>query len=74
MELLLHSVKLDWPVLLPIFICSLLTLAVAIRKFYFYNTNKRNISEFIPRLQKELSGGNLEHARTCAIQLVGIIG
>ena len=24
MELLLHSIKLDWPVLLPILICSIL--------------------------------------------------
>ena len=43
MELLLHSVKMDWPVLLPILICSILTIAVAINRFSFYNKNKRDV-------------------------------
>ena len=74
MELLLHSVKLDWPVLLPIFLCSILVLAVAIRKCYFYQKNKRDIKDFIPKLQKELAKGNLEMAQSLAMQLGGIIG
>ena len=74
MELLLHSIKLDWPVLLPIFLCSILTLAVAIRKCYFYQRNKRDIKDFIPRLQKELAKGNLDMAQSLAVQLGGIIG
>ena len=41
MELLLHSIKLDWPVLLPILICSILVVAVAINRFVFYSRNKR---------------------------------
>lgn len=36
MELLLHSIKLDWPVLLPILICSILVVAVVINRFQFY--------------------------------------
>jgi len=74
MELLLHSVKMDWPVLLPIFLCSILVVAVAIRKCYFYQHNKRDIKDFIPRLQKELSKGNMEMAQSLAAQLGGIIG
>ena len=54
MELLLHSIQMDWPVLLPILICSILTLAVAINRFVFFNKNKRDVVSYIPRLQKEL--------------------
>ena len=49
MELLLHSIQLDWPVLLPILICSILTVMVAIDRAAFYKANKRNVIEFIPR-------------------------
>lgn len=74
MDLLLHSIQLDWPVLLPILICSVLTLMVAIDRYSFYNANKRNVIEFITRLQKELSNNNLMGAQNLAIQCGGIIG
>ena len=54
MELLLHSISLDWPVLLPILICSILVLAVVMNRFSFYKRNKRDVVLFIPKLQKEL--------------------
>ena len=74
MDLLLHSIKLDWPVLLPILICSILTLMVAIDRALFYKANKRNVIQFIPRLQKELAANNLMGAQNLAIQCGGIIG
>ncbi len=74
MELLLHSIKLDWPVLLPILICSILVVAVAINRFSFYSKNKRDIVSFIPKLQKELSRGNLASAQALSEQLGGVIG
>ena len=74
MELLLHSIKLDWPVLLPIFLCSILTVMVAIDRGLFYKANKRNVIQFIPRLQKELAANNLMGAQNLAIQCGGIIG
>ena len=74
MELLLHSIKLDWPVLLPILVCSILTLMVAIDRALFYKANKRNVIQFIPRLQKELASNNLMGAQNLAIQCGGIIG
>ena len=40
MDLLLHSIQLDWPVLLPIFLCSIATVAVAIDRIAFYKANK----------------------------------
>jgi len=74
MDLLLHSIQLDWPVLLPILICSILVVAVAINRFSFYNRNKRDVVQFIPRLQKELVKNNLSGAQNLAIQCGGVIG
>ena len=74
MELLLHSIQLDWPVLLPILICSLLTVAVAINRFSFYSQNKRDIYPFIQRLNKELSKNRYEEAKEVCEQLGGVIG
>ena len=74
MELLIHSITLDWPVLLPILICSVLVVAVAINRFSFYNENKRDVVQFIHRLQKELAKDNLEGAQNLSAQLSGVIG
>lgn len=74
MDLLLHSIQTDWAVLLPIFVCSILTVAVAINRFAFYNKNKRDVVLFIPKLQKELARGRLEGAQALSIQLGGVIG
>lgn len=74
MDLLLHSISLDWPVLLPILIASILTVAVAINRFSFYNSNKRDIVQFIHRLQKMLSKNDLDGAQNLCAQLGGVIG
>ena len=60
MDLLLHSIQMDWPVLLPILVCSILVLAAAINRVSFYNKNKRDVVQFIPKLQKELAKNNAE--------------
>jgi biopolymer transport protein ExbB len=74
MELLLHSIRMDWPVLTPILLCSILVVAVALNRFSFYNKNKRDVVQFIHRLQKELQKENLESAQALSIQVSGIIG
>ena len=74
MELLLHSIKLDWPVLLPILVCSILVVAVVMNRFSFYKRNKRDVVLFIPKLQKELAKNNLQGAQNLAIQCGGVIG
>lgn len=74
MELLIETMKQDWWVLLPIVICSIFTVMVAIDRATYYNANKRNVVEFIPRLQKELAKNNLMGAQNLAIQCGGIIG
>ena len=74
MELLLHSIQMDWPVLLPILICSILTLAVAINRFVFFGKNKRDVVSYIPRLQRELAKNNLEGANDISQQMGGVTG
>lgn len=74
MELLLNSIKEDWAVLLPILICSVLTVAVAINRFNFYNKNKRDVVKFIKSLKTELVNNRLEPAKNLSIQLGGVIG
>ncbi len=74
MELLLHSIQLDWPVLTPILICSILVVTVAINRYSFYSQNKRDVVQFIPKLQKELAKENLSGAQNLSLQLGGVIG
>lgn len=74
MELLWKSITMDWPVLTPILLCSILVVAVVLNRWSFYNTNKRDVVLFIPKLQKELARNNLDGAQNLAIQLGGVIG
>ena len=74
MELLLQSIAMDWPVLLPILVCSILVVAVVINRYSFYKKNKRDIKLFITKLKKELIRNNLEEARDLAEQCGGVIG
>jgi len=74
MELIINSIFQDWPVLLPILICSILVIAVAINRFSFYKENKRDVVQFIHRLQRELQKDNLDGAQNLSSQLGGIIG
>lgn len=74
MELITFAVMNDWPVLLPIVACSILTLAVAIERRFFYKKNQRDVVQFIHRLQRELQRGSLENSQLLSAQLGGIIG
>ena len=77
MELLLHSIKMDWPVLLPILICSILTVAVAINRFVFFRKNKidrKGIKKYLGKLQKELANNNLEGANELSAEMGGVLG
>jgi biopolymer transport protein ExbB len=74
MELIQFAILHDWPVLLPIVACSILTLAVAIERRFFYRKNQRDVVQFIHRLQRELQRGSLENSQLLSSQLGGIIG
>ena len=70
---MLTAIGQDWAVLTPIFICSILVVYVAINRLVYYKKNKRNISEFIPSLQKALVKNNIASAQRASVQLGGII-
>ena len=59
MELLLHSIAIDWPVLLPILICSILVVAVVINRFSFLQEKQKRCcfaySAFAKRTGKKQS-------------------
>ena len=74
MELLLKSIQMDWAVLLPIFICSILTVGVALNRWAFYKDNKRDIVAFIRSLRGELVKNNLSGAQLLSAQLGGVTG
>ena len=74
MDLLLKAMIEDLWIVAPIILCSFLTVAVAVKRFYYYNKNKRDVVLFIPKLQKELARNNLDSAQNLSVQLGGIIG
>ena len=73
MDLMLTAIVQDWAVLTPIFVCSILVVYVAINRMVYYKKNERNISEFIPSLQKALVKNNIGSAQRASVQLGGII-
>ena len=70
----LYALQHDFFVLIPIFICSILLVAVFIDRLAYYNQNKRDIVGFIQRLQRELQRGALDTAQVMSNQLGGVIG
>ena len=74
MELLLESIKMDWPVLLPILICSILALGVVISKWSFYQKNQRDIAVYMRELNRELQNNDLRAAQDTAMNCGGVIG
>ena len=74
MDLLLKAMIEDIWIVAPILLCSFLTLGVVINRLYYYNTNKRDVVLFIPKLQKELARNNLDSAQNLSVQLGGIVG
>ena len=73
MDLMITAIAQDWLVLTPIFLCSILVVYVAIDRILYYKKNERNISEFIPNLQKALVKNNIGAAQRISVQLGGII-
>lgn len=74
MDLLWFTIKADWPVLLPIAVCSILAVMFAFERGYYYYANKRDIPSFIGRLQRELQKGNIESAQLLSSQVGGLVG
>ena len=74
MELLIESIKMDWPVLLPIFLCSIMVVGVVISKWSFYQKNQRDISIYMRELSRELQNNDLRAAQDTGMNCGGVIG
>ena len=74
MELLWESIKMDWPVLLPIFVCSLLVVGVVIHKWSFYQKNQRDIAIYMRELNRELQNNDMRAAQDTALNCGGVVG
>lgn len=74
MDVMTNAIQQDWPVLLPIVFCSILVIGVVINRISFYSQNKRDVIQFIQRLQRELQKNNLDAAQSLSAQLGGVVG
>ncbi|MBX2859955.1 MAG: MotA/TolQ/ExbB proton channel family protein [Vampirovibrio sp.] len=74
MDLIWFAIQHDWLVLLPILVCSIITVAVTLERWWYYRQNKRDVLQFIHRLQRELQRNNLENSQLLSAQLGGVIG
>jgi hypothetical protein len=54
MDLLWFAIRHDWVVLSPIIFCSLVAMAVAIERYWYYRVNKVPFDKFVEALQVEL--------------------
>ncbi len=73
MDLIWFAIVHDWAVLLPIVVCSVVTVAVAFERWWFYRRNKRDIVQFIHKLERELYR-SLENAHILSARLGGVVG
>ena len=64
----------DWFASIPITICSVLTVAVVIERYLYYQKNKRDVSAFIHQLQRELERNQLQAAQATCSRLGGVVG
>lgn len=74
MKLLSFAVEHDWAVLLPIVVCSLLVVAVALERWRFYRKNQRDVVAFFHALQQELQRNNLKGALQLSREAGGVLG
>jgi biopolymer transport protein ExbB/TolQ len=64
----------DWFASIPIAICAIITLTVAINRAAYYSRNKRDLGSFIRRIQNDLEQNNVDNAINQSKQLGGLIG
>jgi biopolymer transport protein ExbB/TolQ len=64
----------DWFASIPIFICSVLTIGVAIERYLYFQKNSRDVRAFLYQLQRDLESENLQKAQATCSRLGGVIG
>jgi len=63
MEMFVFAIKHDWPVLLPILVCSLMAVSVAVDRMWYYMRNRAGVERFLSDLQNEVNRGPASAAR-----------
>ena len=53
----------DWFASIPIFVCSVLTVAVVIERYLYYQKNSRDVRAFLYQLQRDLESLFDRHSR-----------
>lgn len=74
MELLWFAVTKDWPVLMPIVVCSVLLLAVTIERAVYYRRNRRDVMDCVNGMERDLQHNNLQAALNSATSIGGLLG
>src|SRR5277367_3408688 len=69
-EFMIH----DWFASIPISICSILTVAVTIERYLYYQRNSRDVRAFLYQLQRDLESQNLQKAQATCSRLGGVVG
>ena len=69
-EFMIH----DWFASIPITICSVLTVAVIVERYMYYQQNRRDVTQFIHQLQRDLESNNLQRAQQSCNRLGGVVG
>lgn len=70
LEFMVH----DWFASIPITICSVLTVAVMVERYLYYQQNRRDVTGFIHQLQRDLESNNLQKAQATCSRLGGVVG
>ena len=74
MNMITYAVINDWPVLTPIILSSILTVAVAVERWLFYRRNRRDVVQFINLLDHDLQNNQLQQAVQICTQTGGLLG
>ena len=64
----------DWFASIPIFVCSVLTAAVVIERYLYFQRNSRDVRAFLYQLQRDLESDNLQKAQATCSRLGGVVG
>lgn len=64
----------DWFASLPIAFCFVVTITVIIDRVIYYSRNRRDLGQFIRRIQKELEKSNIDGAISICKQTGSLLG
>jgi biopolymer transport protein ExbB len=73
MDMYRFAIEHDWPVLLPIVLCSILAIGVTLERLWFYSMNNRGVSKFLDQFEKQLLRGSLSDAKQWVARKNGIV-